>query len=121
MKQTCTNCIHFNVCEALADQVGRIDADLCDMFADKAKCVTLPCSVGDTIYTIIDDAENRTAWIDRGTVISFAVGKNGIDIYCRFESGLTYWFIPCDIGKTLFFDYAAAESIVCGHFERGKI
>ena len=45
---TCENCIHFEVC-CYVDR----GLPICDSFKDKSKFIELPCSVGDTVYTIL--------------------------------------------------------------------
>lgn len=47
-RMTCEDCIHFEVC----CYVDRF-LPICDSFKDKSKFIELPCSVGDTVYTIL--------------------------------------------------------------------
>lgn len=47
---TCKDCIHYDIClGAFGDCLYKI----CDSFKDKSKFIELPCSIGDTVYTIL--------------------------------------------------------------------
>lgn len=47
---TCKDCIHYDVCKALEDQVGMIDARQCGCYKDKSRFIELPCKKGDVLY-----------------------------------------------------------------------
>lgn len=46
--KTCENCIHHDLCSKYF-YVG----ELCGGFKDKSKFIELPCSIGDTVWTIV--------------------------------------------------------------------
>ena len=55
---TCKDCLHYDVCKALEDQVPMIDARQCGCYKDKSRFIELPCKVGDVVYwldTFVDD------------------------------------------------------------------
>ena len=52
---TCKDCIHYDVCKALEEQVGMIDARQCGCYKDKSRFIELPCKVGDTAYIDLSD------------------------------------------------------------------
>ena len=53
--KTCNDCLHYDVCKALEDQVPMIDARQCGCYKDKSCFIELPCKVGDTVYIDLSD------------------------------------------------------------------
>lgn len=48
--KTCKDCIHYDIClGAFGDCLYKI----CDLFKDSSKFIEFPCSIGDTVYTIL--------------------------------------------------------------------
>ena len=48
---TCENCIHFDVCDALAkNDIPKVSPRLCGCYKDRSQYIELPCKVGDTMY-----------------------------------------------------------------------
>ena len=55
---TCKDCIHYDVCKALEEQVGMIDARQCGCYKDKSRFIELPCKVGDMVYIVERQYDN---------------------------------------------------------------
>lgn len=106
---TCNDCIHYDVCKALEDQVGMIEARQCGCYKDISRFIELPCKVGAEIFIIID-ADNFPSFVDIGTVESFSVHQDGIWIFARYECGLTYWHKLDDLGKGFYLDPYEVEA-----------
>lgn len=109
----CQKCIHFPVCHNFYNDIPT-DADKldfltseCQHFVDADKMVKLPCKAGTAVYSVT--GEDDEAFVDEGYVASFAVEQNMVEVYVRYESGLTYWFSVEDIGKRVFYSYEEAE------------
>ena len=104
---TCKDCIHYDVCKALEEQVGMIDARQCGCYKDKSRFIELPCKVGvDVFYpTIYSDIGE---YIHVGKVVSFSV-DSVLYFYARYDDGLTYWHEAADIGITVFLTGEEAE------------
>lgn len=53
--KTCKDCIHQKVCVLYDafDYEEPTTASVCRFFKDKSKFIELPCSIGDTVYTVI--------------------------------------------------------------------
>ena len=71
-----------------------------------------PCKVGDNAYFVHDtcfaDATEGMV-ISEGIVVSVSLQCDGLWIYCRYHSGLTYWHKAEDFGKTVFLTRKEAE------------
>ena len=89
---------------------GRPVLDIEEYVADKlvdSGVVLLPCSVGDSVSYVHDSCDyygNEYIETSKGKVVSLSMQEDGLWIYCRYDSGLTYWHREEDIGKDLFID-----------------
>lgn len=48
---TCNDCLHYEVCKAIENELDMIPPSQCGCFKDKSRFIELPCDVGDTVYT----------------------------------------------------------------------
>lgn len=69
---------------------------------EEGKLVQLPCKVDDDIY-FVWDYEGK-AIVDVGKVTGISHQREGIWISARYDSGLSYWHLYSEIGKSVFFD-----------------
>lgn len=49
--KTCKDCLHYEVCKAIENELDMIPPSQCGCFKDKSRYIELPCKVGDTVYT----------------------------------------------------------------------
>ena len=99
--------------EAL-EEINKLNAQLFEISQkiEQGLLVELPCKVGAEIFFIYDccSAEGKECIAcDKGCVHSITHQEDGIWIYARYESGLTYWHKEEDFGKTVFLTKAEAE------------
>lgn len=66
-----------------------------------------PCKVGAKVFfvhEICDESGDEHLDIDTGEVISLSLQKEGIWLYCRYETGLTFWHkVEKELGVEFFF------------------
>lgn len=74
---------------------------------EEGKLIQLPCQVDDDIY-FVWDYEGR-AIVDVGKVIGISHQREGIWISAHYDSGLSYWHLFSEIGKSVFFDKNEAD------------
>ena len=79
---TCKECIHYDVCKALEDEVDMISTYQCGCFKDKSKFIELPCKVGDTVYF----ANGKS--IIETTIDKIGVRQSGLFIKLAKKQGL---------------------------------
>lgn len=72
-----------------------------------------PCKVGAKVFFVhetCDENANEYLVIDTGKVISFSLQENGLWMYCRYKTGLTYWHkVDSDFGTEVFLTREDAE------------
>lgn len=107
----CENCIHNVICSADAYFKSIDDCEkYCCHYKDKSLFVEFPCKVGTPVYFIEEEVENDDdRVIFDGRVVSFIKQQNVVDMYCRYDVGLTYYHNIEDIGKTVFLTKEEAE------------
>ena len=67
----------------------------------------LPCKIYDDIWFVWN--QEGTTILEKGKVNSISLQPEGIWLYARYESGLTYWHKEKDVGKVIFFNKEDAE------------
>mgnify|MGYP006864369808 CR=1 FL=1 len=82
-----------------------------------------PVKVGDTVYTVyiavFDESGEEKLYMDIGKAVSLSMQEDGLWLFCRYESGLTYWHkLDADLGKTVFLTYEEAEAALKGGEEK---
>lgn len=55
----------------------------------KGITVCLPAPVGSKVYWVASPEDQYQ--ILEGNIISYVIDDTGVEIYCRYEGGLTYW------------------------------
>ena len=94
--EACKDCIHYDVCKALEDQVPMIDARQCGCYKDKSRFIELPCKVGDAVYYITGIGNNL---IKSAQIKEIIIDENGIkDLYVKgdghnFENSFDIFFL----------------------------
>ena len=53
--KTCKDCLHYEVCKAIENELDMIPPSQCGCFKDKSRYIELPCKVGDTAYIDLSD------------------------------------------------------------------
>ena len=112
-KVTCKECLFLGICKYNSNPTG--EEEICEVFADKALFVKLPCKVGDTVY-IFNRSQDRVqkmffdkpdirchcALEDNLCMATCSDKSNGICAY-RFKNDFS------EMGKTVFLTYKEAE------------
>ena len=104
---TCKDCLHYDVCKALEDQVPMIDARQCGCYKDKSCFIELPCKEGDIVYQVTRNfiSEFRVRFVEIATC-------GNVFLHTDLISGIIYTgevFSESDIGKTVFLTREEAE------------
>lgn len=93
---SCKDCLHYDVCKALEDEVDMYTASYCGCFKDKSRYIELPCKVGDTVYYITGIGHNL---VKPAKVKEIILDENGIkDLYVQgnghnFENSFDIFFL----------------------------
>ena len=74
---------------------------------EEGKLVQLPCKVDDDIY-FVWNCEGKVI-VDVGKVTGISHQREGIWISARYDSGLSYWHLYTEIGKSVFFSRTRAD------------
>lgn len=94
---TCENCIHFDVCDALAkNDIPKVSPRLCGCYKDKSNYIELPCKIGSKLYMLV--TKRARVYMQPFTFI-----KVTHLTYCNLERVLN------DFGKTVFLTREEAE------------
>lgn len=51
---TCKDCLHYEVCKAIENELYIIPTSWCGYFKDKSRYIELPCKVGDKVIEVSD-------------------------------------------------------------------
>lgn len=69
---TCKECVHYDVCVIVENQVDKEDDYYtefgCDDFKSKSRFIELPCEVGQTVYTV-NKARIKGHWEDNRWIV----------------------------------------------------
>lgn len=119
----CKDCYHCKACEEMCDNIlNWEEEEICDRFKDKSRIVELPCKVGDRAYffgCVCDEEGKEKFDIENGEVVSLSHQNDGLWMYCRYKSGLTYWHkVEKDFGKKVFLAREEAEEALRKEQER---
>lgn len=90
-------------------EIARLTAENAALNARLEKAVILPYEIGKTVYWSIE-AEEKSFIIQEGNIVSYSIDNTGIWIFCRYNSGLTYWHKLDDFIKNVDIDRAKAEA-----------
>lgn len=95
------NCLHYDVCNALAEsgQYPLLSPSQCECFKDKSKYIELPCKEGDGIWQII--LRSGSPYINYTEAIAFNDEYIIDDCNELLERA--------EIGETIFFNEESAE------------
>ena len=96
---TCKDCLHYDVCKAIENELDMIPPSQCGCFKDKSRFIELPCKVGDTIY------HTFTGKVDYFEVYDIQVHNDGIYVTYDFNR----YFNADEFGKTVFLTREEAE------------
>lgn len=55
----------------------------------KEATIYLPAVIGSNVYSVLQ-LEDEYELI-KGKLTSYCIEESGIEVYCRYEGGLTYW------------------------------
>ena len=93
---TCKDCLHYDVCKAIENELDMIPRSQCGCFKDKSRFIELPCKVGDTVYYITGMGHNL---VKPAKVKEIILDENGIkDLYVQgnghnFENSFDIFFL----------------------------
>lgn len=82
---SCGNCLHRDVCYHIEHYGRDLDCnELCDHFRGFTKMIEVPCSIGDTVYSIWEDDEG-VLQIDEAEVLDVSakmiwINGGGFDV-----------------------------------------
>ena len=112
--RTCTDCLHYEVCEFLENVTG-IPNDMtvtdCAFFKDKSRFVELPCKVRDTVWLIPRYGGKPLGVIQQDNVQMIGITSRSIHIKARDHHDHNQTHI---LGRTAFLTREAAEeAILC--------
>lgn len=118
---TCKDCLHCEACTDMIESLGYtvggdgFNAEVrCKCFSDRSEWVHLPCKVGDTVYFIElefnDKIRNFEPKIHRTTVKGYTVNARYILYHTRKGNDFT----DSMLGKTVFLTREEAEKALEG-------
>lgn len=93
----------------LHDMAYELEAENAELRERLEKAVILPYEIGKTVYWSIE-SEEKSFIIQEGKIVSYSIDNTGIWIFCRYNSGLTYWHKMDDFIKNVDTDRAKAEA-----------
>ena len=107
---TCKECLCFKMCLLSSEKVG-----ICEHFKDRSKFIELPCKVGDTVYTIVQDEikENKITSVCYIKTITFT----SFEFHVENFRGASLLYTQNSIGEKIFLTKDEAEKAL---EERGK-
>lgn len=109
---TCENCIHFDVCDALAkNDIPKVSPSLCGCYKDNSRYIELPCKVGDAVWIVYTprypaNPSDKGKWFMREDGVQRLIyGAKGVSI----ETWNMGTMSAKEIGKKIFFTKEEAE------------
>jgi hypothetical protein len=91
--------------------MGGLECKLADHLLSEGVIVP-PCKVGDKaffVHEMCDENGKEGYTISEGEVHGISKDRSGIWVFCRYDSGLTYYHTADDFGKEVFLMRMGAE------------
>lgn len=105
---TCNDCLHYEVCKAIENELDMIPPSQCGCFKDKSRFIELPCKFLQKCF-VIPTIENRLNEITEMKCIGFAISNDSFNSNLITDKNKLYQ--PCfgAFGKTVFLTSEEAE------------
>ena len=111
MKNKLAELIHECEVEALKSNLHLSPERIADYLLEKGVIVP-PCKVGDKVFFVhetCDENGKEGYTVGEGEVHGISKDKTGVWVFCRYNSGLTYYHTASDFGKEVFIPRLEAE------------